>query len=196
MNIIEIIIIALIYTSLSLYYEINFEQNKVMKLNSLFINIFLRFLHTLISAFMIFYILFNFKSKQIYHYLYILFAFFVLFLWTITDQCILCILEWSYYEGNVYDRETTEVLHFNLVNSMTMNILYLVSCLVVFYIIKMNFIYKILILLILLFFVVITPRNIKYRKINIITSIKNNYSPKHIYHSFETLITGKERLLT
>lgn len=189
MNLIPIFIIGIVYSISSIYYETYYEPLKKMKPNTFYINVILRFLHSFLSAYLIFYILFNYNAKQKYHFLYVFFAFCIVILWTITDMCILCLLEWHFYEGNVYKRKTTEVLHFNLVDSFVMNILYSISCLIVLYVLKVKPIYKVLILCGLIFFNVITPRNIKYHPIDVRKSIENNYSPKHIYNSFVSLVS-------
>jgi len=190
MKLIPIFIIASVYSISSIYYEIYYEPWKKMKPNTFYINAILRFLHTFVSSYLIFYIWFNYNAKQKYHFLYVFVAFCIVILWTMTDMCILCILEWHFYEGNVYERKTTDVLHFNLVNTYVMNILYSLSCLIVIYVLKVKTIYKVLILCGLIFFNIITPRNINYHPINIRKSIENNYSPRHIYNSFASLVSN------
>lgn len=195
MKVIAIFVLAILYSIGSIYYEIYYEPSKKMKPNTFYMNMILRFLHSFVFVYLIFYIWFNYNAKQIYHFLYVFVLFCIIILWSITDMCTMCLFEWSFYEGNVYERKTTEVLHFNLVDSYLINIVYLISCLMVIYVLKVNPIYKVLIICGLIFFLVITPRNIKYHPIDVRKSIQNNYSPKHIYNSFASLVNNKKMLI-
>ena len=191
-NYLKLALITAMYTIISIYYEKKFDTELVMKPNTFFINVFLRFVHSFVTVYQCLFLLFFYNTKNQIHYQIFLFTvFMMIFMWTIFDSCILCLIEWDFYEGDKYSRDNTDVLHLKLLPRVIYDTLFFATLFSVLYLVKVDIKYKLLYFFILGSIFVIAPRNTKFAPIDPIKSIHTNYSPTNIYNNFQRLIKGE-----
>lgn len=115
--------LSVLYTIVSILYETNYEPEKQMKPGTFGMNVFLRFVHSFICLYMFLFIVFFYNAKNSHYLAYLTIMFIIVLHWILFECCLLSYYEWTFYKGNVYDRNTKENLVENIFEPISMSIL-------------------------------------------------------------------------
>ena len=181
--------LILLHTVASFQYEKMYEPDKIMKENRFFYSFVLRYIHTTITFFGIFYLAL-FKDKR-YDTFVLALSIIIPLLWIVFRGCFISNLEWTNYHVDIQSINNDEIMHLNMISKQYYYMIFVITVIFVLYRSDFKPYVKITYLILYLLFNSMEPPG-NYNNINI-ENIKNNLEIQNLQASIEYNLSSVRR---